>query len=302
MTVPRMMRHVLVFTVLPIAAFSAPILFGGDGGHNNGDSINDGYLVIVDPITGAVSPVGHPANVSRLTGLAFDLNGALFATTQGAGGFPPPPGPVSSSSLLRLNPDTGAIISTIGPVHLSSGTAISIADLAVQPGTGVLYGIRSPADQLGGMGNLYTIDKATGLATLVGATGDFFGSIAFAPNGTLYMSSADLDANDNLTNIGLKRLNPTNAATLSFTATADFFGALGIRQTDGVIYGGTGDAAKLYTVNPTTGAETLIGSTGRSFVGDIDFRPLPEPGTLGLFAVGLFACWRFRPRGSKGRA
>jgi hypothetical protein len=38
-----------------------------------------------------------------------------------------------------------------------------------------------------GTANLYTI-STTGAATLVGNTGVFFGSIAFARNGTLYMA------------------------------------------------------------------------------------------------------------------
>ena len=59
---------------------------------------NDGFLVTIDQVTGAVTVVGHPAGVSRLTGLAFDLTGALYATTQGPGGFPPPPGPITTSS------------------------------------------------------------------------------------------------------------------------------------------------------------------------------------------------------------
>src|SRR5207244_6186201 len=59
-----------------------PILFGGLGGHSNGDSTNDGALGTVDPTTGVVTIVGHPAGVARITGLAFDSLGLLFATTQ----------------------------------------------------------------------------------------------------------------------------------------------------------------------------------------------------------------------------
>lgn len=295
------MRKTLLFTcalalcVIPVQAASI-ILYGGLGGHNNGDSTNDGALAIVDQTTGAVSIVGHPANVNRISGLAFDPNGLLFAATQAGGGFPPPPGPTGASRLLLLNPNSGAILSN---VLISDGTnGISIADLAVQPGTGVLFGIRSPQDQLNGQGRLYTINKTTGLATLVGDTGDFFGSIAFAPNGTLYMSSADLDPNDNLTNIGLKTLNPVNASMLSFVATRDFFGALGIRPQDGAMFGGTGDQASLFIVNPVTGAETLIGSTGSNFVGDLAFQTVPEPATLAMVgaALSLVAVWRKRAR------
>src|SRR5207342_2920734 len=106
------------------------------------------------------------------------------------------------SNLIRINPDTGATISS-SPIT-AGGVGISIADLAMQPGTNILFGLRSPGDQGGGEGLLYTINKTTGVATLVGNTGDFFGSIAFAPNGTLYMSAADLDfATGNTINIAL---------------------------------------------------------------------------------------------------
>jgi hypothetical protein len=170
-----------------------------------------------------------------------------------------------------LDPNTGAILLNV-PVK-ESGTGISIADLAVQPVTGVLFGIRSPADGLGGQGKLYTIDKTTGAATLVGDTGHFFGSIAFGPTGTLYMSSADLDSSDNIVNMPLRTLNPATAATLTNVPTNDFFGALGVRPIDGVIFAGTGDSAQLFTVNPVTGAENLVGTTGSNFVGDLAFRP-----------------------------
>ena len=74
-------------------------MYGGNGGHNNSDSINDGSLVIIDQTNAATTLVGHPDGVSRLTGLAFDSTGALFASTIGAGGFPPPPPPVLTSTL-----------------------------------------------------------------------------------------------------------------------------------------------------------------------------------------------------------
>ena len=267
-------------------SLATPIMYGGLGGHSNGDSINDGSLAIVDQTTGTVSIVGHPTGVARISGLAFDSLGNLFGATQLAGGFPPPPGPTSFSNLIRLNPNTGALLSSV-PIA-AGGVGISIADLAVQPGTDTLYGIRGPTDQLGGQGLLYTINAVTGAATLVGNTGDFFGSIAFSPTGTLYMSAADLDfATGNLVNIALKTLNPNNAAVLTNVPTLDFFGALGIRPTDGVIFGDTGDEHELFTINAATGGETLIGDTGRNFVGDLAFQPVPEPTTLSLMGLGL---------------
>lgn len=289
---------VALVVLMATASQATTIMFGGLGGHSNGDSTNDGALAIVDQTTGVASIVGHPAGVARISGLDFDSLGNLYGATQIAGGFPPPPGPTSFSNLIRLDPATGLLLSSV-PIA-AGGVSISIADLAVQPGTNTLFGIRGPNDQLGGEGLLYTINKVTGAATLVGNTGDFFGSIAFSPTGTLYMSAADLDfATGNLVNIALKTLNPSNAAVLTTVPTLDFFGAFGIRPTDGVLFGGTGDQHQLFTINALTGAESLVGDTGRNFVGDLAFETtVPEPATLSLVGLGLAYVVRRRTRRS----
>jgi len=253
------------------AASGISTLYGGLGGHNNGDSTNDGSLAIVDQTTGAVTVVGHPAGVSRISGLAFDRSGILFASTQGSGGFPPPPGPAGGSRLLQLNPANGSLLSSVAITN--GGQPISIADLAAQPVTGVLYGVQSPTDGTNGEGKLYTIDKATGVATLVGNTGHFFGAIAFAPNGTLYMTAADLNfATGDTINPVLLTLNPATAATLTSVPVASQLGALAVRPEDGVIFAGNGDQHQLFTINPATGAMTLVGDTGSTFIGDLAFQ------------------------------
>src|SRR5207253_786020 len=43
-------------------------MYGGNGGHSNTDSINDGSLVIIDQTNAAITLVGHPNGVARLTG------------------------------------------------------------------------------------------------------------------------------------------------------------------------------------------------------------------------------------------
>lgn len=168
----------VLFAPDPVCA--GPIMYGGLGGHSissgPGASANDGSLAIFDQTTGAVTIIGHPAGVARLSGLAFDSNGVLYGATQVAGGFPPPPGPTGGSSLVRLNPNTGSLLSSMPIIAATGGLNISIADLAVQPGTDVLFGIRSPLDQQGGQGRLYTISKTTGVANLVGTPGIFSGA------------------------------------------------------------------------------------------------------------------------------
>ena len=67
-----------------------------------------------------------------------------------------------------------------------------------------------------------------------------------------------------------------------------------------MIFGGNGDQGQLFTVNAATGAETLLGFTGRNFVGDLDFRPIPEPGTLGLAVAAIFSFFLRRPHAFTG--
>ena len=173
MAAPRNRILLLAVALLGIQAAvrGEEVLYGGNGGHSNASSVNDGALVILDQVTAALTVVGQPAGIARLTGIAFASSGVLYASTLNAGGFPPP-GPPNFSSLVTLDPDTGALLSTIGPiVEGPGGPQISISDIAFQPGTGVLFASRSPVDATGAGGLLYTIDTATAVATYVGVTG-----------------------------------------------------------------------------------------------------------------------------------
>jgi hypothetical protein len=269
---------------------AGPVMYGGLGGHGPGsDSTNDGAIVTINQSTGDVSVVGHPAGVARLTGIAFDASGALFGSTVGAIPFPPPPQP-TTSDLIRINPKTGALISNIGPIiEGAGGPAISISDLAAQPGTGTLFGVRAPLASETGLGDIFTIDKTTVVATKIGSTGHFFDSIAFAPNGNLYVSAADFGPMGAELNPVLLTLDPTNGNVLSSISADGFYGALGVRASDGTIFAGNGDGAQIFTLNPATGAATaLTHTTGTNLVGDIDFSspavaiPLPPAVLPGL--------------------
>src|SRR5438094_463845 len=276
-------------------ALAETVLYGGLGGHGVSSgpqaSTNDGALVIVSQIDGSTRVVGHPAGIARISGLAFGLDGTLFAATQDGGGFPPPPGPVSTSNLIRINPDTGALMSSV-PI-VDGVTALSIADLAVHPTMGVLYGtggvggFNSRANR---SGTVYTINPTTGAATLIGDTRKFFASIAFAPDGTFYMSSRELD--DRPASPLLLTLDPTNAAILTSIPTADFYHSLAVRP-DGVIFGGTADLQGVFTINPVTGVGTLVGMTSaKDLVGDIAFRTVAAPPAgLDLNQHGLTGSW-----------
>ena len=59
-----------------------------------------------------------------------------------------------------------------------------------------------------------------------------------------------------------------------------------------MIFGGNGDQAGIFKVNPATGVGTQIGLTGQNFVGDLAFRPIAGPPVaLDLNQHGLTGSW-----------
>jgi hypothetical protein len=154
---------------------------------------------------------------------------------------------------------------------------LTIADLAGQPKTGRLYGNHIDADT-DFINTIYVLDPATGVATLIGSTGLIGASIAFAPNGTLYMSSAEFDVTGIIFVQGfLNTVDPNTAAVLTTSKpfTLAHVGGMAVRPTDGVIFASGGTPGDIYTLS-TSGKETLVGFTGVGGVGDLAFTPLHD--------------------------
>jgi hypothetical protein len=245
------------------------------GGVGKGSKVNPGALLIVDQVTGAGTLVGDPITPGGLTGIAFDSTGALYGSTIFGFG--------TTSTLVQIDPDTGSLLATVGNITVD-GFPISIGDLGFQPGTDVLYGIRANADGQDRGGELYTIDTATGAATLVGVPeADTAGGLAFAPDGTLYVARLGE------TSSALLTLDPTDASTISNVPMSIFFDGLAIRY-DGTLFAHvTGEVGipegqpgfdrrgEIHTINPTTGVSTFVGNTDVGFTSDLDFRPDPVP-------------------------
>jgi sugar lactone lactonase YvrE len=282
------MAVLALLTVGPGRATAAPILYG-----SNGNDGNAGALVTIDPTTAQGTVIGTPLPGSALSGLAFLSNTDLFAST--VAGFN------GSSTLIRINPDTGALIGTAVPITVS-GVPISIGDLSIQPGTGVLYGLRSNEDPFKLGGRLYTINPATGVATFVGSTGAVVGGgIAFAPDGTFYQTTI-------LNGVPvLNTLNPATGAVITSVPDSLFFDSLGISP-DGRLFASDGGDT-IYTINPITGAPSFIGFTGTGHPSDLDFRPapvavaVPEPSSLAVFALaGAVAVLYRRSRKKRAQA
>jgi hypothetical protein len=227
------------------------------------------------------------------------------------------------SSLFSI--DLGTAIST-----LIGNVGVPLESLAFSPG-GILYG----ADA-GGI--LYTIDTATGTPTAVGATGlgrieglDFNGDTLlasdFSPSTTIYAldpataapsfvatsgppqgvarSLAVLDADTVL----IVSDTPSLRSLVSIDLTLGTSTVLGTIQTEnifgidfgpnGVLYGvdRLGDE---YTINPTDGSTTLVGSTGIRLRG-LAIQAVPEPAGLAMLTSGALVLLVYAGRRNTAR-
>ena len=212
--------------------------------------------------------------------------GQVLYAADGQGGTP--------GNLYIINPATGAIVQTIGPI------GFAVTGMAFHPGTGVLYGttgaeIDPPA--------LIQINTATGAGTLIGnntngpiaditfrADGTLFGwtedtddlvtvniatgvetvvsdsgistagsGIAFSPSGTLFFTGSN--SNGALRTINPATGAPTTVVTMTGGPTSNRINALAFNSA-GVLYGSLkqspGDV--LITINTTTGVITTVGA------------------------------------------
>jgi hypothetical protein len=243
-------------------------------------------LYTIDPVTGVAT---WACNLNGIHvyggGLAYDAaSDSLYAT----GALDSDTG---TTRLFRINRMTGAwtVFPGMSPtINLSSG------GLAINPRTGIMYATGGNGFQSSA---LFTIDKNTGAATLVGQCG---GQCCISPygfniNGLGFRSDGTLFANG----FTLSGTPVDGAYSLLFTldlssGLATEVGPHGVnvgRQLNysGLVFGANGtlyslgstsaSAQGLYSVNPATGAATVIGDTVIHFGvdGGLDFAPEPQP-------------------------
>jgi hypothetical protein len=127
---------------------------------------NSSTFYRVSPTYGDASPI-RIMPIANMRAIAFASNDDLYGAT-------------TTGRLYRINLTTG------DTTYIGTASGIIYAGLSFSPFTGRLYGsVRPP---IVNRDRIYTINSSTGVATLVGATGDglITPSIAFGPNGTLY--------------------------------------------------------------------------------------------------------------------
>jgi plastocyanin len=227
--------------VVNVISPSDIILYGSTGGDN---ASGGGRLWLIDVTTQGASLIGD-TGFDRLGGIAFDSTGTLYGVS---GGATHPP-----STLLTIDPTNGQ--ATV--IGLISDPTLGVDGLRFNS-QGVLYG--ASWDNNVSVGKLLTIDPSNGNVltslTLVGSGDSFCAGIAFDPLDVLYGSrgnsvgrTEDIDLIDPVTGV-LTPLGPLETI-ISDVAFAP----------DGTLYASspTGD---LYSIDPITGAKTLLFNTG----------------------------------------
>ncbi len=160
-------------------------------------------------------------------------------------------------------------------VGISSLTPISIGDLAIEPGTNQLYGIRSGDDGRNNAGELYKIDSATGKATAVGDTGTGAdGGLGFAPDGTLYFAS--IDRGSSQPKIFVLDVDTAQIqSSLSVPGgSIGIVGGLDVRA-DGLIVITAASGTRMETIDVAGGVRTVVPleDPQRGVAGDVAFLP-----------------------------
>lgn len=220
----------------------------------------DGDFLSVNKQTGEAQFIGDSGLCTN--NAASDSLGRIFTMVGDA-----------QDRLVQIDPETGAGSIVLGVAHLAGYPNYGPRGIAFDSNDNLYVTLgRQPGDP----GLLATVDMQAGQYTLVGETGVVLQGLAFGPDDNLYgMSVWDdgtlytLDtATGDPTVIGGSAIGPDNQ-TIEF-------------DTDGTLFCARHN---LKTLDPATGAATLIGPTGFDDIRGLAI--IPEPATLSCLALGV---------------
>ncbi|MGH9909271.1 MAG: beta strand repeat-containing protein, partial [Nitrososphaerales archaeon] len=240
-----------------------------------GTDANGGHLLSIDTITGIGTIIGSLGSEVVFPSLAIDpTTGIMYA---GSGGGSPFLYTVNQNTgVTTFVNDTGLGFASISGMDFSSnGTLYATVNIAGNGGTG--------GDHLA------TINKNTGIATIIGSFGTCSGvtlpssglgsctlegmeGIAFSPSGTLYGSTSSRLGTQTPSLYTINTSNGTASLVAPFHDESDNQPSGGVVSlqflSDGTLFGGTAravepatDGGKLIRINSTTGLFHTIGTT-----------------------------------------
>src|SRR4029453_3926439 len=168
--------------------------------------------------------------------------------------------------LYTLDPATGAVLTTVGPLHAAAGNSYGITGRKSPPATGIFYGAtghQSPTNP----NYLVIVDPATALVTPIGAFGAVLTDIAIDLRTGIMYGLSEFDQNFYTINTSTGQAVQTGSTGIDFPKQG---GLAADRR--GALFGVSNFS--FYSFNKTTGFATLIGPTGlRNLVKAADFSP-----------------------------
>jgi len=154
---------------------------------------NPNYLVIVDPATALVTPIGPFGVGGYITDLAIDPTTGIMYGVSG-----------NNQKFYTINTATGQAVQTG-----STGIAFQSGGALAADRTGALFGITTTP--LSAPTSFYSYDKTTGMATLIGLTGlgNFVLGADFSPSNVFY----GMEGNGGIDNVHLRWLVTCDVTT-----------------------------------------------------------------------------------------
>ena len=216
------------------------------------------------------------SGLSRICSIAILL---VFASTLGASAQGTAPGIRAvlyaakgtfgiQGILYTLDPATGAVLTTVGPLNDAAGNNYGMGGLRYHPITGILYGATTTSSPTN-PNYLVIVDPATALVTPIGpfGVGALLTDIAIDPRTGIMYGISGFNEKFYTINTATGQAVQTGSTGIGYQngggLAADRTGALfGINN------------FSFYSYNKTTGMATLIGATGLgNFVRAADFNP-----------------------------
>lgn len=178
----------------------------------------------------------------------------------------------SVSTLYQLNTATGAA-TAVG----ATGHNLGIGGLAYDSDSSTLFATGFATGQTDSLTRLFRVDSATGAAIVIGSTGVFsLTGLAYnTANDTLYGVGCQSPCGGNIFNDFLYSINiATGAATQLFNLGPIVGSSAGLEYvaSTNLLYAiGETSPTNVYSIDPTSGAVTTIGSPGGLIVGGLAF-------------------------------
>jgi hypothetical protein len=223
---------------------------------------SNGEFGTINQSTGVFTQRGTTPTDSLMPALACNAQQALFGSENRE---PTPPmasvdGGSRCGFLAGLDQSDGTVTQSFGFITLagSPNSCLRISDFDFNPANGVLYGVGRANSSRDG---LFTISLTTPpVATLVGLLDPSCtegclerGGLAFRDDGALFVASVGGE---------IARLNPADASVIgSILPMTNCIEGMSFRSSDDVLFATECDSDELYTIDETTGQQTLLNAS-----------------------------------------